>query len=352
MKTLRSSPQQETTPSNSILSSPQSSKHIPKSLERVEFNRNEISQIYHLPIPKLLFRAMSVHQRYHDPCKMQLSQLLSIKTGGCKEDCKYCPQSAHYRTSVTPHRLWNVQDVIAKAQQAKQSGAQRFCMGAAWSSPPESGTAYESLLACARAVKQLGLEVCMTLGMLNQKQCQDLKAAGVDYYNHNLDTSRRYYKKIITTRKYEDRLQTLQYVRESGMKVCCGGIVAMGEALEDRLDLLYELSSLSPHPESVPINQYVKVPGTPLPADSTFTALDWVRIIATARIVLPCSIIRLSAGRSSLSAEAQTLCYLAGANSIFIGEVLLTTSNPHPTQDLDLLKTLGIDPMLKHTKHV
>ena len=303
---------------------------------------SEISKIYHLPLPELLYRAMSTHRRYHDPCHMQLSELLSIKTGGCKEDCQYCPQSAHHRTPVQPKRLWNVKQVVARARRAQQAGAQRFCMGAAWSSPPKQGPAYESLLACAREVKKLGLEVCMTLGMIDAQQAQDLKEAGVDYYNHNLDTSPSYYKKIITTRTYEDRLRTLQNVRNSGMKVCCGGIIAMGESLQDRFALLEQLCALKPHPESVPINQYVKVPGTPLKADPDFEPLDWVRMIATTRMALPKSVIRLSAGRSSLSREAQTLCFLAGAGSIFVGDVLLTTPNSKPSEDLHLLKTLGI----------
>lgn len=307
-------------------------------------SRAEIAEIYHQPFPHLLYHAMKVHRTHHNACAVQLSRLLSIKTGGCREDCAYCPQSAHYPTAVNAERLWDVDSISAAAQKAKQSGAQRFCMGAAWSSPPRQGAAYESLLAAARKVKDQGLEVCMTLGMLTKKQAQDLAEAGVDYYNHNLDTSPEYYRKIITTRNYEDRINTLKHVRSARMKVCCGGIIGMGESLEDRMGLLEQLSRLDPHPESVPINRFVKVAGTPLGADDSFSPLDMVRMIATTRIVLPRSVIRLSAGRSSLSAEAQTLCFLAGAGSIFTGERLLTTSNTKPDEDQMLMEHLGLQP--------
>ena len=311
-------------------------------------NRQEISKIYHQPFPHLFYQAMSVHRSHHKPCEVQLSRLLSIKTGGCREDCQYCPQSAHYPTQLKAEKLWDVENIVHKAKEAQTSGAQRFCMGAAWSSPPEKGAAYESLLTAARKVKELGLEVCMTLGMLSEKQAQDLGEAGVDYYNHNLDSSPEYYRKIITTRTYEDRLNTLKNVRGAGMKVCCGGIIGMGETLEDRFGLLEELSRLKPHPESVPINQFVKVPGTPLAGDRSFEPMDMVKMIATTRIVLPRSVIRLSAGRGSLSKEAQTLCFLAGAGSIFLGEKLLTTANPEPSEDHLLMDSMGLKPQSPH----
>lgn len=310
-----------------------------------QMSRQDIFALHELPFPELIFQAITTHRSHHDPQSIQLSRLLSIKTGGCRENCKYCPQSAHHhKVKLKAERLWDVDAIVRSASEARNSGAQRFCMGAAWSSPPHSGPAYESLLTAAREVKNLGLEVCMTLGMLSPQQAEDLSDAGVDYYNHNLDTSPEYYKKIITTRTYQDRLDTLKCVREAGMKVCCGGIIGMGETLEDRIGLLHELSALDPHPESVPINQFVKIPGTPLQPDSELTSIELIKMIATTRMVLPTSVIRLSAGRSGLSAEAQALCYLVGAGSIFIGEKLLTTGNPTPDQDEKLLATLGLTP--------
>ncbi|MCY4381244.1 MAG: biotin synthase BioB [Proteobacteria bacterium] len=304
----------------------------------------EISRVYHMPYLDLIFKAQEIHRRHHNPETVQLSHLLSIKTGGCREDCAYCPQSAHYKTPVVADRIWDVDRIIESAILAKKAGATRFCMGAAWSSPPKKGAVYQSLLTAAREVKQLGLEVCMTLGMLNQQQASELQAAGVDYYNHNLDTSREYYQKIITTRSYDDRLKTLDHVRRSGMKVCCGGIIGMGESLDDRIGLLTELCLLDPPPESVPINQFVKVQGTPLLPSESFDSRDMIRMIATTRIMLPQSVIRLSAGRKDMTEDGQSLCFLAGANSLFIGEKLLTTSNPEPAKDLAMLQKLGLKP--------
>lgn len=299
---------------------------------------------YQKPLLDLVYEAASIHRVHHDSSKIQLSQLLSIKTGGCREDCAYCPQSAHYRTPVKAERLWNVADIVRSAQQAKSQGAARFCMGAAWSSPPKDGPVYESLLNSAKEVKKLGLEVCMTLGMLSEQQCEDLKEAGVDYYNHNLDTSREYYQKIITTRSYDDRLHTLKNVRQSGMKVCCGGIIGMGESIADRLGLLAQLCHLEEPPESVPINQYVKVAGTPLKPTSDYDDWDMVRMVALVRIYLPKTMIRLSAGRHRMNEQTQGLCFLAGANSVFIGEKLLTTQNQDRDTDDRLFQKLGLVP--------
>jgi biotin synthase len=309
---------------------------------RHDYSRQEIANVYQLPLPSLLFVAGGIHQRFHPGHKVQLSHLLSIKTGGCKENCSYCPQSAHHETKVSSTGLLDLETIRAQATKAKEMGASRFCMGAAWTSPPKQGPAYERLLQAARDVKALGLEVCMTLGMLDQKQADDLRAAGVDYYNHNLDSSPEYYEKIITTRTYQDRLDTLYRVRRSGMSVCCGGIIGMGEELTDRFGLLEQLNGLQPHPESVPINILVKVEGTPLADTQDIDSIELVRMIATARIVLPTSRIRLSAGRLQLTDEAQALCFAAGASSLFIGDKLLTTGNPSGDADFALLAKLGL----------
>lgn len=309
---------------------------------RNDFNRDEIAAIYNLPFPALMYLAGGIHHRFHPGHTVQLSNLLSIKTGGCKENCAYCPQSAHHETNLASEGLLDIDTIRTQAQQAKELGASRFCMGAAWTSPPKKGPAYERLLQAAREVKSLGLEVCMTLGMLDQKQADDLRAAGVDYYNHNLDSSPEYYAQIITTRTYQDRLDTLSCVRRAGLAVCCGGIIGMGETLDDRYGLLEQLNHLNPHPESVPINMLVKVEGTPLSQTEDIDPLELVRMIATARVVLPKSKIRLSAGRLRLSDEAQALCFVAGANSIFIGEKLLTTDNPSGKADRSLLSRLGM----------
>lgn len=305
---------------------------------------HQISEVYHQPLLELVYAAATVHRQHHNPTEIQLSQLLSIKTGGCKEDCAYCPQSAHYDTPVQAERMWDVGAIVAQAQAAQARGAQRFCMGAAWSSPPTKGPVYASLLASARQVKALGLEVCMTLGMLDEATCRDLKQAGVDYYNHNLDTSPEYYQKIITTRTYEDRHRTLANVRAAGMKVCCGGIIGMGEAVDDRIALLAELCLLPEPPESVPINRYVKVQGTPLAPSEDFDDWDMVRMIAVVRIFLPKTTLRLSAGRVQMHEHMQGMCMLAGANSIFIGDKLLTTQNSQLDHDLALLTKLGLKP--------
>jgi biotin synthase len=309
---------------------------------RFDYTREEIGSIYNLPIPQLLFVASGIQQRLHPGNAVQLSSLLSIKTGGCKENCSYCPQSAHHTTSVKAEGLLDTATIVNEARSAREKGATRFCMGAAWTSPPKKGPAYDRLLEVAAEVKALGLEVCMTLGMLDEKQAEDLRQAGVDYYNHNLDTSPEYYDKIITTRTYQDRLDTLNHVRQAGMAVCSGGIIGMGEEADDRFGLLEQLNHLQPHPESVPINLLVKVEGTPLSQAEDIHPLDLVRMIATARIVLPNSIIRLSAGRLNLSEEAQGMCLVAGASSLFLGDKLLTTGNPEDTADFALLKRMGM----------
>lgn len=310
---------------------------------RYDFTKEEIADIYNMPMTSLMFVASGIHHKYHDATKVQLSNLLSIKTGGCKENCGYCSQSAHNEADVDSHGLLSEENIIKQAKRAKEIGASRFCMGAAWRTPPKSGPGYDRLLSVAGKVKDLGLEVCMTLGMLDQKQATDLKEAGVDYYNHNLDTSREYYEKIITTRKFDDRLETLQKVRESGMKICSGGIVGMGEEQKDRFGLLQELNHLNPHPESVPINKFVKIAGTTVEANEDFDSLDIVRMIATARIVLPHSEIRLSAGRKGMSQETQAMCLMAGAASIFTGDRLLTADNPGIEHDKGLLEKMGLE---------
>lgn len=311
---------------------------------RYDYSREEIEKIYNLPMTQLMFLAGGIHQKFHDGNKVQLSNLLSVKTGGCKENCAYCPQSAHYKTDLESHGLLKEEVILDQAQKAKDIGATRFCMGAAWTSPPEKGPAYERLLTVAEKVKDMGLEVCMTLGMLTDKQADDLSKSGVDYYNHNLDTSPEYYKKIITTRSYQDRLDTLSRVRKSGMKICSGGIVGMGESLTDRFGLLEQLNALKPHPESVPINKFVKVDGTPLSEEEEIDSFHLVRMIATSRIVLPKSKIRLSAGRMQMNEQTQAMCFLAGASSIFTGEKLLTTDNPGIKKDMSLLEKMGLEP--------
>lgn len=308
---------------------------------RYDWTIEEIEAIYRLPLPELIFRAQIVHRKYHDPLEVQACELLSIKTGGCPEDCAYCPQSAHYPTGVERTPLLAVDDVIAAAQQARARGATRFCMGAAWRTPPEGGE-FERILEMVRQVRALGLEACCTLGMLSEQQAQALAAAGLTAYNHNLDTSPEYYRQIITTRTYPDRLETLARVRRAGIAVCCGGIIGMGESRQDRYRLLHQLALQQPHPESVPINLLVRVPGTPLADQSPVDPLELVRMIATARLLMPTSMVRLSAGRLSLSDEAQALCFLAGANSLFIGDKLLTTPNPGMDRDRALMEKLGV----------
>jgi len=289
----------------------------------------------------LVFEAASVHREHHDASRLQCSQLLSIKTGGCPEDCSYCSQSAHHQTAVEREPLLDAATVVAAARAAKARGADRFCMGAAWREVRE-GPDFDSVLEMVRGVKGLGLETCATLGMLNTDQAQRLKQAGLDYYNHNLDTGRSYYANIVSTRSYDDRLATLGSVREAGIKVCCGGILGLGEGRGDRAELLFELARMDPPPESVPINELVRVEGTPLQDGEPLDWSELLRCVAAARILMPDSVIRLSAGRRELSDEAQALCFLAGANSIFVGEELLTTPNPDPKSDAALMSKLGL----------
>ena len=305
---------------------------------------DEIREIYNLPFTTLIFRAQQVHQRHQDPAGVQLCTLQSIKTGKCPENCSYCPQSAHHHTEIEVEPLMDVEDIVGKAGEAKAGGASRFCMGAAWRDVRD-GPQFDSVLKTVREVSDLGLEVCCTMGMLREDQAQRLKEAGCAVYNHNLDTSREYYPEIITTRTYDERLTTLENVRKAGLEVCAGGIVGMGESTEDRLKLIKELADLDPHPDSVPINALVPVPGTPLENVDPVSSFEFVRIIATARIVMPRSIVRLSAGRTEMSAETQALCFLAGANSIFLGEKLLTTPNPEKSEDFRLLNDLGLHPL-------
>jgi biotin synthase len=310
---------------------------------RHDWTREEVRALFALPFPELMFRAQSVHRRYFDPTEVQISTLLSIKTGGCPEDCAYCPQSVHYDTGVKAEKLMTVDAVIAEARAAKAAGASRFCMGAAWREPRDRD--FDKVCAMVAGVKAVGLESCATLGMLTASQAKRLKAAGLDYYNHNLDTSPEYYGAVITTRTYQDRLDTLAYVRDAGIHVCCGGIVGMGESAEDRVGMIATLASLPAHPESVPINMLVRVAGTPLANGATIDAIDFVRTIAVARVTMPKSVVRLSAGREDMSEETQALCFLAGANSIFYGPKLLTTPNPERDRDQRLMDKLGLVPM-------
>jgi biotin synthase len=304
----------------------------------------EVRQIHDLPLFELLDRARAVHAQHHAPGEVQLCTLLSVKTGGCPEDCSYCPQSSHHDTEVGAEKMLDETEVLEAAKRAKDAGATRFCMGAAWREVKE-GPAFDRVLGMVRGVKSLGLEACCTLGMLSPDQATRLKEAGLDAYNHNLDTSRDAYKSIISTRTYDDRLRTLRNVREAGITVCSGGIIGMGESIDDRCMMLVELASLSPHPESVPINALVRVKGTPLEALPPVDPLELVRMIATARILMPTTRVRLSAGRTELGREAQLLCLYAGASSIFYGDRLLTTDNPVETSDRELLDAAGMRPM-------
>jgi biotin synthase len=314
---------------------------------RHDWNRGEVAEIYRTPLTELVFRAQSVHRQSHAPDRVQTCQLISIKTGGCPEDCAYCPQSAHYDAPVERQGLLDAQHVIGVAREAAKRGVTRFCMGAAWRQAPE-GAEFERVLEMVRGVSALGMEVCCTLGMLSEGQAARLKQAGLSAYNHNLDTSPEFYGSIISTRVYDDRLRTLAAVRKAGITVCCGGILGMGERESDRIGLLHQLATLQPHPESVPINMLVRVEGTPLASMPALDPLEMVRAIATARILMPASRVRLAAGRKQLSPEAVTLCFLAGANSIFVGEKLLTTPNPGPDEDQQLLETLGLKPLESH----
>lgn len=314
---------------------------------RHNWTRDEIRRIFNLPLPELIFRAQLAHREFHRPEEVQLCRLLSIKTGACPEDCAYCSQSAHYKTGVARQKLMHPAEVLESAKRAKADGATRFCMGAAWRDVPE-GKEFDTVLEMIRSVAALDLEVCCTLGMLTDSQAARLKDAGLTAYNHNLDTSPEFYGHIITTRLYEDRLQTIGRVRKAGITVCCGGILGLGESKEDRLGLLQQLANLDPHPESVPINVLARVEGTPLASAPDLDPLIMVRAIATARILMPASRVRLSGGRHKLSREAIALCFLAGANSIFTGEKLLTTPNPSVDEDKALLENLGMKAMQQH----
>jgi len=314
----------------------------PGSTIRHDWTRDEIRQIYRQPLPDLIFSAQALHREFHDPGRVQFCRLLSIKTGGCPEDCAYCPQSAHYSTEVSRGGLLPINEVTEFAEQARGEGATRFCMGAAWREVPE-GEDFERVLEMVRRVAKLGMEVCCSLGMLNAGQAERLKEAGLTAYNHNLDTSPEFYGEIITTRNYDDRLRTLAAVRKAGITVCCGGIVGLGETEDDRVGLLHQVATMNPHPESVPINALVSVEGTPLEHRAPLDPLVFVRTIATARILMPASMVRLSAGRRSLSREAVALCFVAGANSLFIGEKLLTTPNPNPEDDAAMLQAIGLE---------
>jgi biotin synthase len=317
---------------------------------RHDWTVDEIKAIHDLPLLDLVHRAQAVHRACHQPDAVQLATLLSVKTGGCPEDCAYCPQSSKYDTAVGAERMMSVDEVLAAARRAREHGASRFCMGAAWREVKD-GPAFDRVLEMVRGVKAEGLEACCTLGMLTEEQAVRLKEAGLDVYNHNLDTSKEFYGSIIKTRNYQQRLDTLAAVRKAGIGMCCGGIIGMGESVRDRCAMLMQLASFAPHPESVPINALVPVEGTPLAAQAPIDPLELVRMIATTRIVMPRSMVRLSAGRTALSREAQVLCLLAGANSIFYGEKLLTTPNPGADEDQKLLRDAGLRPFTPHDSH-
>jgi biotin synthase len=309
---------------------------------RHNWTRREVHTLFEMSFNDLIFRAQSTHRENFNPDEVQISTLMSIKTGACPEDCKYCPQSIRYDTGLERETLAPLDSVLAAARAAKDGGASRFCMGAAWRSPKDRDL--DTVIEMVKGVRDMGMETCLTLGMLKAEQAEKLKEAGLDYYNHNLDSSPEYYKEVITTRTYDDRLETLENVRQAGLNVCCGGIVGMGETREDRTGLLVELANLPQHPQSVPINNLVQVKGTPLDGLDAIDSLEFVRTIAVARIMMPASVVRLSAGRTEMSDEMQALCFLAGANSIFYGDKLLTTDNPEATRDMALLKRLGIRP--------
>jgi biotin synthase len=338
------------------MNSPVTSRVAPRAAEsspvrhdslRHDWAKAEVAELFHSPLTELLFRAQTIHRSFHPQDRVQTCQLISIKTGGCPEDCAYCPQSAHYDTEVDRQGLLDPDHVISVAREAAARGVTRFCMGAAWRQAPEGGE-FDSVLKMVRGVSALGIEVCCTLGMLTESQARQLKEAGLSAYNHNLDTSPEFYGSLITTRAYDERLKTLAAVRKAGITVCCGGILGMGERDTDRIGLLHQLATLEPHPESVPINMLVRVAGTPLASMLPLDPLEMVRAIATARILMPASRVRLAAGRKQLSREAVALCFVAGANSIFVGEKLLTTPNPGPDEDQQLLETLGLKPLEAH----
>lgn len=310
---------------------------------RTDWNRTEITEIYNTPILELIYQAATVHRQHHDPQEVQVCTLLSVKTGGCPEDCAYCPQAARYHTNVKVHKLMEVDEVIDAAKRAKEAGSTRFCMGAAWREVRDNRD-FDNVLEMVKGVNGMGMEVCCTLGMLTDSQAQKLKDAGLYAYNHNLDTSEEFYDDIITTRTYDDRLQTLGHVRQAGISVCSGGIIGMGELQEDRIGMLLTLATLPEHPESVPVNALVPVEGTPLEDQERVSVWEMIRMIATARIIMPKAMVRLSAGRVRMNTEEQALCFLAGANSIFAGDKLLTTPNPEVDADKELFQTLNIRP--------
>ena len=301
---------------------------------------DEVAKIYQQPFNDLLFTAQTIHRQHHLPNTLQMATLLSIKTGACPEDCGYCSQSGHHNTALEKEKLMAVDDVLDRAREAKEGGATRFCMGAAWRCPP--GKVMPELTAMIEGVKALGLETCMTLGMLSAEQASTLKTAGLDFYNHNIDTSPSYYEKVVTTRRFSDRLETLDHVREAGINVCCGGIVGLGETQADRIEFLQTLANLETPPESVPINRLIPVEGTPLASAAPVEGIELVRTVATARILMPKSVVRLTAGRTEMSDELQALCFFAGANSVFIGDKLLTEANPQRDRDHHLFEKLGL----------
>jgi biotin synthase len=317
--------------------------HTDPALPRHDWRLDEVGALFDLPFTELVFQAASIHRRWFDPCEIQISRLLSIKTGGCPENCGYCSQSQSFKTGVAASKLMNVGAVLTEAAQAKAGGAQRFCMGAAWREVKDRDL--PQLAAMLEGVKSMGMETCMTLGMLEPEQARALKSAGLDYYNHNLDTGPDYYASVVTTRTYQDRLDALEAVRDAGISTCCGGIVGMGETRRDRAGLLHALATLPAHPDSLPINDLVAVDGTPLGKSEPLDPLEFVRTIAVARIVCPKSVVRLAAGRTHMSREQQALCFLAGASSIFVGGKLLTTANPDLDDDARLMKDLGLRPV-------
>ncbi|MDP2214519.1 biotin synthase BioB [Phenylobacterium sp.] len=318
-------------------------RHVDPAQPRFDWALEEIEALFERPFMELVFEAAAIHRRWFDPSEVQLSQLLSVKTGGCAENCGYCSQSQHFKTGVAASKLMEADTVIAAAAEAKAGGAQRFCMGAAWRDLKDRDL--PKVAAMISGVKALGLETCATLGMLKPEQAQALKDAGLDYYNHNLDTGPDYYDQVVTTRTYQDRLDTLAAVRDAGLSTCCGGIVGMGETRRDRAGLLHALATLPAHPDSLPINDLMPIPGTPLGDSEAVDGLEFVRMIAVARIVCPRAVVRLSAGREHMSRELQALCFLAGANSMFVGGKLLTTSNPDKDTDAALMAELGLRPM-------
>lgn len=320
------------------------------SVTEKKWTTQEIVEIYHKPLLELVFEAASVHRQHHNPNQVQISSLISIKTGNCSEDCGYCPQAARYKTSIETHDLMSVQQVKAQALRAKASGSSRVCLGAAWRNVKDNEE-FEQVLEMVREITKLDMEVCCTLGMLTENQAKRLEEAGLYAYNHNLDSGEDFYKEIISTRAYQDRLDTLQNVRKTSITLCSGGIIGMGESIEDRAEMLRVLANMFPQPESVPINALVPVEGTPLENQPIVSIFEMVRMIATTRIVLPKSQVRLSAGRTQMSPEGQTLCFLAGANSIFAGDKLLTTPNPDINEDMKLFKELGLEPQPAFAKH-